>query len=320
MKVSALAIGTWQLSGPLSLEGRPDGFTDPGEKHVINLISACRDLGINVIDTAEIYGDGEGEKRVGKAISGKRDKWIVSTKFGMRRGSKGERIRDVHSDSINKSLEKSLKRLKTDYVDLYFYHTRPGEREIDEGREVLERLKQNGKIRHYGISTNNFSAVKALRKFSFPEVAMFSQSLLTQPNKILGFMKKNHLGGLIRGAFAGGRLTGRYFRESPDFSKEDIRSKTMKEVDFTKFALFERFIPEGWSMIGLALRYLLDFDTTHTIVLGGRSVEAYRNAMSVFEMEPVGRDMQKELNKLGKKLEGRKGSRWSHAKNLLLNI
>jgi len=94
----------------------------------------------------------------------------------------------------------------------------------------------------------------------------------------------------------------------------------MEEVDFTKFALFERFIPEGVNMVGLALRYLLDYETTHTIVLGGRSVEAYRKAMSVFEMEPLGRDMQKELNKLGKKLEGRKGSRWSHAKNLLLNI
>ena len=98
MKVSALAIGTWQLSGPLSFDGKPDGFSDPGEKYVINLISACAGLGINVIDTAEIYGDGEGEKRVGKAISGQRDKWIVSTKFGMRRGSKGERIRDVHKN------------------------------------------------------------------------------------------------------------------------------------------------------------------------------------------------------------------------------
>ena len=305
MKVSALAIGTWQLSGPLSLDGRPDGFSDPGEKYVINLISACRDLGINVIDTAEMYGDGEGEKRVGKAISGERDKWIVSTKFGMRRGSKGERIRDVHSVSINKSLEKSLKRLKTDYIDLYFYHTRPGEREIDEGKEVLERLKKNGKIRHYGISTNNFSAVKALRKFSFPEVAMFSQSLLTHPNKILGFMKKNNLGGLIRGAFAGGRLTGRYFHESPDFSKEDIRSETMKEVDFTKFSIFEQFIPEGWSMIDLVLRYLLDFKTTHTIVLGARTLNGYQDAVKALELPPLGADLHRQLSKIRKKLAKR---------------
>jgi len=62
MKVSTLAIGTWQLSGPLLLDGRPDGFSDPGEKYVINLISACRDLGINVIDTAEIYGGGRVKK------------------------------------------------------------------------------------------------------------------------------------------------------------------------------------------------------------------------------------------------------------------
>jgi len=126
MKVSALTIGTWQLSGPLSLDGRPDGFSDPGEKYVINLISACGDLGINVIDTAEIDGDGEGEKRVGKAINGDRDKWIVSTKFGLHRGSKGERIRDVHSAPINKSLKKSLKRLKIDYIDLYLLSHQTG--------------------------------------------------------------------------------------------------------------------------------------------------------------------------------------------------
>ncbi len=131
---------------------------------------------------------------------------------------------------------------------------------------------------------------------------MFSQSLLTHPKKILGFMKKNNLGGLVRGAFAGGRLTGRYFHESPDFSKEDIRSKTMEKVDFTKFSIFERFIPKGVNMAGIALRYLLDFETTHTIVLGARTLDGYQDAVKALELPPLGDDIHQQFSKIRKKL------------------
>lgn len=162
LKVSVFGIGGWQLSGALVLDGKPDGFPDIGRDRAIAIVKGCRDLGINLIDTAEIYGDGEGERRIGAAIEGERDRWIVSSKFGIRRGTKGERITNSHPDTIRNSLEGSLRRLNTDYLDIYLYHAPPQPESIAEGKEVLETLKQEGKIRFYGISTDNPQELQSL--------------------------------------------------------------------------------------------------------------------------------------------------------------
>ena len=86
LNVSPLSIGAWQLGGPLAFDGKPDGHPDPGKQNVIRMIQELGDLGINAIDTAEQYSDGESERRVGEAIAADRDRWIVSTKFGYRVG------------------------------------------------------------------------------------------------------------------------------------------------------------------------------------------------------------------------------------------
>jgi aryl-alcohol dehydrogenase-like predicted oxidoreductase len=264
LKTSAIAIGTWQLSGSITLDGKADGFTDVGRDQVINLIHACEDLGINTIDSAEIYGDGEGERRVGKALQGRRDRWIVSTKFGLRRGDTGKRVIDCHPQTIRKSLEGSLDRLQTDYVDLYLYHSPPNAKLLDEGKEILDTLKQEGKIRFYGISTDDANLVEQLSRKNATEVVMFSQSLLTS------LVQSHSLGGMIRGVFEAGLLTGKYFQYKPQLAKEDIRSSWMHRTKTEQYAVYQSLVPTGYSMTALALRYVLDFDTTHTVVLGAK--------------------------------------------------
>src|ERR1700722_7813944 len=87
LAVSEIGVGAWQLGGPLLLDGKMDGHPDVGEDFAIDLIHRAQDeLGINFIDTAEQYGAGESKRRVGKALRGRRDKWVVSTKFGMQVG------------------------------------------------------------------------------------------------------------------------------------------------------------------------------------------------------------------------------------------
>ena len=93
--VSEIGIGGWQLAGPLLLDGKSDGHPDLGRPFVIDLIRRCGDLGVNLIDTAEQYGAGESESRVGEAVRGRRDRWIISTKFGAIVGPQGERINDA---------------------------------------------------------------------------------------------------------------------------------------------------------------------------------------------------------------------------------
>lgn len=306
LKVSAIGVGTWQLSGPLELEGRADGFPDVGREQAIQLIQACEDLGINLIDTAEIYGGGEGERRVGEALKGRRDRWVVSTKFGNRQGENGERVNDCSPAAIRASLEASLQRLQTDYIDIYLYHTAPAPDLIEAGKQALEQLKQAGKIRFYGISTDDPEALRQLINQDAVDVAMFSQSLLTYPQAILDQLKANQIGGMVRGAFAAGLLSGKYFRQKPQLQLgEDIRAPWFNSLDTQKYAVYEQFLPAGCSMQVLAVRYLLDFDTTHTIVLGGKSIADYQAVLPALERPPLDTQTQAALQKVRQDLQQR---------------
>jgi aryl-alcohol dehydrogenase-like predicted oxidoreductase len=279
----------------MEVDGLPDGFPDPGREHVIRLIQECHDLGINLIDTAEIYGNGEGERRIGDALRGRRDEWVVVTKFGLRRGPNATRIRDASPGAITDSLEGSLRRLGTDYVDVYLYHTPPGKNQVCAGLETLGRLREQGKLRFCGISTNDSSILRSLAQFKAMEVVMFSQSLLTHPEDTLELVRRHDLGSLVRGAFEHGWLTGKYFQMAPRFSGEDIRSHALKETDFTRYSACEQLVPAGGDMICLALRYLLDFHTTHTIVLGAKSAEDYRRALGALKLPVLGEDVQARI-------------------------
>jgi aryl-alcohol dehydrogenase-like predicted oxidoreductase len=304
LAVSVFGIGTWQLSGPLDVEGRPDGYPDPGRGEVIHLIRDCREIGINVIDSAEIYGDGEGERRVGEAIHGRRAEWIVATKFGQRRAPAGERVIDVSPGSITASLEGSLRRLRSDYVDIYLYHAPPGEESLAAGLDVLERLKKQGKLRFIGVSTNDLATLRRLTRREEVEVAMLSRSLVTQPADLLDLVSRHELGCMVRGALERGRLSGKYFGAAPRFAPEDVRSRNLRATEFPRYAVYRELIPEGGDMVSLALRYLLDFDSTHTIVLGARSIEDYRRALRALELPRLDQKSQARIRELRERLSG----------------
>jgi aryl-alcohol dehydrogenase-like predicted oxidoreductase len=285
LKVSVLGIGSWQLSGPVVIDGQADGFADVGQEQAIAIIRGCGDLGINLIDTAEIYGDGEGERRIGAAINGQRDRWILSSKFGLRRSDTGKRIVNCHPDTIRNSLENSLCRLNTDYLDIYLYHAPPQPEWIDAGKKVLETLKQEGKIRFYGISTDNAAELPALVDHNAVDVVSCSQSLINQPHKILNLVKANNLGLISRGALAAGQLSGKYFQRSPELSTEDFRHKL--NMNWNKYQFYSKFLPKEVSMVAFSLRYLLDFTTTQTILIGGKSLVDYQEATKALELTPL---------------------------------
>lgn len=295
LKVSIFGIGSWQLSGALVIDGKPDGFSDLGREKAIAIIKGCQDLGINLIDTAEIYGDGEGERRIGAAIQGNRDRWIVSSKFGLRRGTKGERIIDSHPNTIRNSLEGSLRRLNTDYLDIYLYHVPPQPESMVESKEVLETLKQEGKIRFYGISTDNPQELQSLVDIDAVDVVNCARSLISDPQKILNLVQANNLGMITRGALAAGQLSGKYFHQSPQLSADDFRYGI--NFDWNKYQYLEKFVPEGIPMTLLALRYLLDLDTTQTILLGGKSLANYQEAIASLTLNPLGEELHSKIDR-----------------------
>lgn len=293
--VSPLTIGAWQLGGPLAFDGEPDGHPDPGRDAVIRMIRKLGDLGINAVDTAEQYSDGESERRVGEAILGKRRDWVVSSKFGYRIGARHTRIDDSSPPTILPSLEGSLKRLQTDYIDAYLYHCRPERKDIDAGREILEQAKQQGKILSYGISTGDAELTQELAEHDAVEVVQFPSSLLDDDHAMWRLAREHSLGTQVRGVMAQGRLSGKYFQHAPSWREDDRRSHEFRTQDFRRYAALADCLPEGWTMAQAAIRWTLDHEGCHTICLGAKNLEDYRAAIAAVDLPPLDQATRERL-------------------------
>lgn len=307
MNVSEIGVGAWQLGGPLSLDGEADGHPELGRNHCVGLIRECGGLGINFIDTAEQYGNGESERRVGEALRGRRAEWIVSTKFGNQVGPNGERVRDASPGRVPVSLEGSLKRLGTDYIDIYLYHIGPVQAEAEEVALFLADAKRKGLIRASGISTNDLEQVEFLHSLGCLDVVQFARNLMSPEEALTAFLARNKVGGVVRGAFASGRLSGRYFHAAPELDPQDVRSgrfdRAKAGAEFARYAVFEELVSPERGMVQLALRYLLDDATTHCIIPGGKSIEDYRAAIRATELPPLTPEEKAAVERLRTALE-----------------
>lgn len=297
LRVSPLCIGAWQLAGPLAFDGRPDGHPDPGKENVLRLIRILGEKGINFIDTAEQYGNGESERRVGEAIQGRRDQWILSTKFGYRVAPNGSREDDSSPPTILPSLEGSLRRLRTDVIDIYLYHCAPKIEDLQESRVILEQAKKEGKIRYYGISTNNFDLIRALEEHSMLDVLQYHTNILEPNPEIYDFVCRHDTGVQVRGVMAQGRLSGKYFHHKVQWGGDDNRSNRFKDIDYRKYAIFEDALPEGMTMAQAAIRWALDQPGHHSICMGAKNLADYEAAIAAAEMPRLGRDITDRLEK-----------------------
>src|SRR5580704_4739735 len=145
LRVSVVGMGTWQFGG--------EWGKDFAQDEVDRMFNAAREVGINLIDTAECYGDHTSEAFVGTAISRDRANWIVATKFGHKFHSHLNRTDERSASDMQTQLEGSLKALKTDYIDLLQYHSiRYEEFANDELTAALEKVMKTGKVRHLGNS------------------------------------------------------------------------------------------------------------------------------------------------------------------------
>jgi methylglyoxal reductase len=238
IKVSVVALGTWAIGGQWW------GGTD--EKDSIEAIETAVEEGINFIDTAPGYGQGISEEYVARAIAGKRDILVLATKCGLRWDLKkglhffdypsGEPVyRYLGSQSIEHELDMSLKRLKTDYIDLYQTHWQDPTTPISETMETLLRLKDKGKIRAIGASNASLGQVKEYLEYGALDADQEKFSMLdrTVENEILPFCQDNNITMLAYSPMEKGLLTGkispeRQFAEGDSrigdamFSKENI--------------------------------------------------------------------------------------------------
>ena len=213
--VSTVGAGTWAMGG--------DFFGAIDDKKCVDSICASLDHGVNLVDTAPIYGKGHSETIVGQAIKGRRDKVVLCTKVGLRWGEVNGHY--LKKDSILWECEQSLKRLGTDYIDLYQMHWPDNNTPVEESMEALLKLQEQGKIRYIGVS--NFSPELMERTLKCGQIVSTQPqySLLERDieKDILPFCREKGLGVLSYGSLGAGVLTGK-FTEPPKAQPNDNRA------------------------------------------------------------------------------------------------
>ncbi|MBT3274360.1 MAG: aldo/keto reductase [Spirochaetales bacterium] len=271
--VSVIGVGTWQFGG--------EWGQDYTEAEADSIIKTAKDAGINLIDTAECYGDHLSERLVGKSISAERDSWIVATKFGHKFLDFMERDQTWAPEAVLKQLEDSLLSLQTDYIDLYQFHSGVDEFFDTDGLwEMLQKQVEAGKIRHLGISIGsnaNIRQTRAATDVGAEAIQVVYNRLDRAPeDEVLPACRELNLGVLARVPLASGFLSGKY-KPGAQFTGNDVRAKREQEGIDAKLREVEEIqrteVPEGVSMAAWALAWCLKNDAVTTVIPGCKSPE-----------------------------------------------
>lgn len=223
--VSALGLGCWAIGGEMYLDGKADGWGNVDDSESIRAIHKAIYMGINFLDTADAYGVGHSEEVIGKAVNGNRDKVVISTKFGFF-GNESTRMLhgvNIDPDYIEKACNASLKRLKTDYIDLYLLHV--GDIKFSEAYLViyaLEQLIKKGKILSYGWSTDLINGARVFAAQKSCSAIQHHLNVFDDAPEMLRLCEDNNLASINRSPLAMGLLTGKFTGKSQLLS-DDVR-------------------------------------------------------------------------------------------------
>lgn len=191
---------------------------------LISLIHEAVELGINFFDTAEAYGPYKNEEIVGEALEKYRDKVVIATKCGIKTVN-GKPVLDAKKETIRTSVEGSLKRLRTDYIDLYYLHRVDANTPIEEVADTMKELIKEGKIKHWGISEPGANTIlKADKVCKLTAIQSEYSMIWREPEKeIIPLLEELNIGFVPFSPLGKGFLTGRFNADS-EFSKNDFRS------------------------------------------------------------------------------------------------
>jgi aryl-alcohol dehydrogenase-like predicted oxidoreductase len=245
------------------------------------LLHRAHDEGINYFDTADIYNKGQNEITVGKALTGRRDKVIIATKAGNVWRADGSGLDwNPSKEHILKSATQSLKRLRTDYIDLYQLHGGTINDPIDETIEAFEMLVSQGKIRYYGISSIRPNVIREYVERSNIVSVMMQYSLLDRrpEEECLKLLNNHSISVLARGSLASGLLIDKPAKSYLNYSEQDVTKlmQAMKNVSQSKRSLTE-----------IALNFALAPDAVASAVVGIRTEKQLMNVLEVASTVPL---------------------------------
>jgi aryl-alcohol dehydrogenase-like predicted oxidoreductase len=217
--ISAVGIGCWEIGG---------GYGSIEETEFIKAVNRALDQGINSFDTAEAYGFGASEKSLAKALGARRKEAVITTKFGIGYPD-AKNYRDSTRKRVMESIEKSLKHLNTDYVDVYLIHWPDRNTPFEEPMRALDDLVKQGKVRAVGLSNFKLNEIEACMKARRVDVVQYCWNMFDRrmQKEIFPYCREHHIGVMAYGSLAYGILTGT-MSEEMDFGSDDWRARRGK--------------------------------------------------------------------------------------------
>ncbi|WP_308443018.1 aldo/keto reductase [Xylanibacillus composti] len=237
IEVSPLGFGCWAIGGPFWLDGMPDGWGEVDDRESERAIERALERGIQFFDTADVYGTGHSEEMIGKALRGRRHEAVIATKFGFTYDADTRNVysrTDISASYIRSACEASLRRLGTEYIDLYQLHA--GDipfSQIDAVIDALERLKQQGWIRAYGWSTTNAAAAEMFAKRSSCVSIQHPFNVLIGNSDMIDLCERNQLTSINNAPLAMGLLSGKFHMASR-LPIDDVRGSKHEWVLYFK--------------------------------------------------------------------------------------
>jgi aryl-alcohol dehydrogenase-like predicted oxidoreductase len=292
LRVSVVGLGTMVHAGH---------FGPMKDEESLDSIDAALDLGVNFIDTSDAYGAGYSEALLGKALKGRRDKVILATKGGNVMVGPDRGKRNFSADYIGRVMEESLKRLQTDYIDLYLLHN-PDVTVLRNGEvwELLERRKREGKIRHYGVSINKMEEGVAAVQDGRSDAIQIEYNLLDQnpAAEVFPLAQKADVGVIVRVPLRRGLLTGKLRPEDQKrFQGEDVRARNFAgeifKRELEKVELLRFLEKPGRSLAQAAIAFCLGHPAVSVVIAGARNGKQMRQNAAAADVKLSSDEVQK---------------------------
>lgn len=289
LKVSDICLGTMTFGAQ----------TDEEESYKI--VNHALNHGVNFIDTADAYNNGDSEKIVGRALKGRRNDLVLATKVRFNTGT------DINNNGLNrrhilKNIEQSLKNLQTDYIDIYYMHAMDNDVNFEETLDTMTTLVRSGKVRYIGVSNypawqiSEMQWIADKRNLTSPIVTQNMYNVITREveAELVPCIKKNHMGLTVYNPIAGGLLTGKYeLDKNPEpgtrFAlKSNYMERYWNPENFEAVKKLKQIAEErDMSLLSLSLKWILAHDYVDSVICGVSKLEQIQQNIEALGGNPL---------------------------------
>jgi len=305
MRVSEISLGTWALGGEWGAVGEDDAYA---------ALNRAVDLGVNFLDTADVYGDGRSEKLIGRLLKDRpNDEIFVATKAGRR--LEPHTAEGYNHENLSDFVERSLKNLGVETLDLLQLHCPPTEAyRQDSTFEALDRLRETGKVRNYGVSVEKVEEARMALSYPNVKTVQIIVNIFRQKpaEEFFPLAEERNVGVLTRVPLASGLLSGKMSADRA-FAEDDHRSFNREGEAFDRGETFsgvnfetgleaaeelKELVPEGHTLAQFALRWILMHSAVSCAIPGGKNPSQVEDNVAAAQMPPLSEEAMRRAREI----------------------